>query len=442
MRILIWKYKITSLTGGYKYNYFQQPQYYDFINIENILYKDFPLYKEAYNDDEDGVNGFNFGYQSIFFSMNQPERSAFGNSDIYSFLTSKPGGSDPLFLFVIDNGSRISAGTAHIDDIEVNKMWGQKGITVDLTSIEKEATDYLASINLAYHPTGDQPLLETYLRVHHFKDVGALLTLKSEIADIHQRVNGNVRISSDNYNGMWEGGLNRGYSVWEGLKSIIKLIGCRFRVTLKTFNGQYPTFNFVLHWRTASTNRIENLIYKPVKERYIAPSHENLLILTALQAGPAPDTYKGILIMKDRVVIYEEGDGGAFQLNYQGTGKLYVNALGGVLPENQFTRIDIPMHANNWLAASYENTIFARILHQEGRTPLFWYNNDILEKVTAVEYGYLLAGSKKRFEIESYYDDSLRVGTEADIEGVTCICEEISESSEVRKIQKGYWIEK
>lgn len=428
MNINLYKYQQPDGTVA---NYFSQSYagigFIDTITLTNIMTGGFPIFNEEYTK-EDDVNVIKSGDYDLQFSLLQNETSHLGKN-IKEFLLPD---SDRNFLLLC---------SFEFDGIE---RWG----TVDITSIKANYTVTQNRYDISFTVYGLLKELVQGLKQYVFMEIEdpyghAYLTFDEFINNVpsnpsYYRINPNIgQLTIDNRLGMdhrvegepvkvdnhmlsslFQGGLNRGYTSWDGLKSFAVGLGFVMRlekssiIILNKPYRVYPCFKLVLFWRGEDENYKTVDVMEDEESNSLLLNNPFFLIVynQFLSGGVGADTLHGLLMtgVNNQYMSDEWGVGSfANDILLIRDRDPYEVEMNGIItyqiPQNLVNKINLNLHAGITYLQHQIYLPFCRALTMTDHFDDIDPNNNfglIIWYTAKQAYKYLLSGFKEKRDLK------------------------------------------
>jgi len=413
----------------YKYdldNYFDADgsELIDKIEIDEVL--EVPEILEEYTK-EDEIDVIKSGSYDVKFSLLQTDTSTNGDT-IREFLLpiNVSGGSNNreyLYLCSLHLGTEYYDGIIDRASIVADLNPTSNGWDIGFTTIGmlKSVVEHLETINvsfLGYY--GGESFLTFMGRGKLFGDLSALINIDNDLS-LDDKCGFAVYANYYTFYALYINGLNRGYTVWAGLKSIMQALGFVIKVTRFGITAtNFPVYNLQLLWRSTGANTVSPQFIKHEESLTLDFVKKNLFIKTAQHIST---TYYGIFLYSRLPNGYADianvlGDGA-----FAEQGNNLVFFIGTTLYEIPLAKIeylDLDFHA---FGSTYDpkTMAFANVLSKTITLFDRSYLGDIMVKTALPEYQYLMSGVKriKEFTIRYNSDEGIRLFDKFTVENIT-----------------------
>lgn len=462
MKITIQKYLkplntdlIDNLFSGNMY--INSPANTDEIIFEKHLIDAIPSFTEEFykEDDFEALKDGDFDFK---FSMGTNEKSRLGWTiyQFFNYVEPTISGREKYFVLCEISSVRKYSGTLDIGSLVANEAEGT--VEFKTISIGKEAVEWMKIVKLQGMNTafGD-PIWETdYMPNWHFKDTGIFL-IYNTFLDLPPRVGGvEIRVRAQNQASMFDGGLNRGYSVWAGLRSFLIGWFIKMKIEFSHFDSnKRPYFKLNLFWRSKGLNTIPPITkYKEnIKSLEVTENKWVFIPYTQFVESISDiDYYTGILFSRNAVYYNDPAigriDGTDTRFGFNQTKNIFQflrnNGVQGEIPAEKVLKINMGFHAQKaeiWvpqtgegLISYYVNMSYCRIVS------VYFY---ILMGVIKQEaFGLIESIKRKRFlDVKCPDELALKAGTRMLIAGKNYTCERVTEYNTFTKDMSTEWIE-
>lgn len=459
MRLTIHKYTFEGFEDKPR-NYFSKFLYkYDSIVMDKFPLNFLPNFREEWADYE-GINNFKSGYFDLRIPLSLDLRSTLGRSLRDFLLVSDVVNQERRYMAILDTdpdgrssveSRRIYCGFIEPDRLSIDLTPGARYVSLSVTGIEKELVDHLKLTLLQRMPNaGIFNFEETYLPAFHFKDVSNWISFESQL-NINARVGSNVKVDSRLQSGLFDGGLNDGYSVWEGLKSILLLLGCRFKV-IPYVLGDYPKFKLILYWRSYGSGILNHpleILQDQIGQRSSETRAVFLPVAQAVESTPNVDYYGGLLFSLGETSIQWADPSLGTRFGYVNNQKIFqwIDRGGNVqtYKDEDVTWIAPGLHAvGGWdyLYYTYKwNLAYNRIIYAEQSLTQSQYL--IYRQVTIPEYRHYLRSLRQSRELKIKVPPSsnIRLGIRVNYDAKEYILERITNYNPYNQTMSTEWIE-
>jgi hypothetical protein len=455
--------KTDNLFGGHL-------EFKDQIIFEKNLKDALPIYRSEYYY-QDNIMMFKGGCYDYVCSTLIPERST-ENKSIYEFFNyGEPTetGREKYFISFDISPRKKPCGFIQIDTMTVREK--ETRISFSVTGIETEFMREMEAQVGRENWTTDIGFYEFLHNLVGTIKVKYFNIFWQEFLNINERTGKQICASGYIYSnvppdptGLWYGGLNQGYYVWDALKSLMMVLGIRFQLDFTYFDGHIPSFLLSFYWRSQSSNNVgviskfleyeKNMIISENETKWILVIWGE--ILDPNNSNPSVKYYVGALFQKDFIYITDAnspnpdpnwGDqrivwnGNYYQIAKAPYPQPGCNEIRNIKPENVLV-IQPNFHAQNvikWRGGGTGtlmpvNIAFARVVGPCGRIADEGLRT-IFESTGLQEYKYLFNGIKGGRKIK-FNDEGkdVNVGSEATIDGKQYICERVASYDDFTKI--------
>lgn len=466
MEVIIQKYLVPADENETQNLFGLKCDFIDRITITKFLKASFPIFKSEYYY-QDNIQHLKAGEFELTLSNLGNDLSEIEHQSVYEFFNygdPTETGREKYLVIMLISPNKKPAGIIRIDTLKVSQK--ETILNFATTSLEKEFTDWLDMCLVDdLGPTGQELDWETEYLSHHFKNIRPT----GIIGDVHVRLNSLLNINTitakqvivrtEFQAQLFLDGLNRGYSVWAGLKSFMINWGITISLNFSGFSYYEPRFDLTLRWRSQSVNNAG------VIDKYI--DYEKAMQVSDLrwifiQSGelvnssnnPAVKHYVGILFDKTSSYMGEIEPYPSTRIGYNSENPVkpifQVLLSGGTvkdIPAEKVMVINSGFHAKSWrnwqhpknppLGSFDVNIIYPRIATHKYDPGIFSYGG--LAVLGMSEYRYLLSGATGRRNLILYDEKDIVVGTEATISGKQYICERINSYDDFNKKLETEW---
>ena len=406
MKITLYKYRCD--------NYFtkNKPTFLDVWSTEKF-YIDGIGSIEFEHTKEDEITAIVDGGFDIKFSLLDDTKSR-SNKNIEDFLMPiNQYERDFLIMAIWEVGSKTVAGVVDYSTIQMDRTLPDNKLEIGFSCIGilKHVIDYLDTVFVGQMLPFNDMSFSSYINNWHFNNMGIWIQLDDRL-NMETKCGFEVDTISNLQNNFFYGGLNQGYTVWSGLKSMMQTFG--FNISIDYFltaDQFYPRFRLKLFWADEMGDDVDISIINDVTSVTLDYAKKYIFLNVGVSNYPnQSDIRYGFLLFPTGYYIRDYvGIGTISTVFHFEQGFIRVlNSDGSTLfevKESEVEVINVALHATGNETFNY-NLAYTHIFRNKNlpETNFRYFLEDIMIKTSIPYYKYLISGIKRVKNYTIIYD--------------------------------------